>query len=141
MKRLHVHIDVEDLQTSIGFYSTLFSAEPEVVEEDYARWMLDDPRVNFAVSTRAGSTGVSHLGIQVEDEKELAELYQRLDSASGDVLDEGTTTCCYARSTKRWIADPQGVDWETFLTHGRSTVYGHELGEMDQGQTESTGCC
>ncbi|MEM6938425.1 MAG: ArsI/CadI family heavy metal resistance metalloenzyme [Pseudomonadota bacterium] len=141
MKRLHVHLDVEDLQTSIGFYSTLFAADPEVIEKDYASWMLDDPRINFAVSTRASRQGVSHLGIQVDDETELEEVYQRLDSANGAILDEGTTTCCYARSTKRWITDPQGVAWETFLTHGRTAVYGHERHELDQSQPESTRCC
>lgn len=141
MKRLHVHIDVEDLQASIEFYSKLFAAEPQVVERDYASWMLEDPRVNFALSTRAGSEGVSHLGIQVEDEAELADVYDRLDSAGGAILDEGTTTCCYARSTKRWVTDPQGVDWETFLTHGRTTVYGHDPERVLRDQPEPSGCC
>lgn len=141
MKRLHVHIDVEDLQASIEFYSKLFAAEPQVVERDYASWMLEDPRVNFALSTRAGSEGVSHLGIQVEDEAELADVYDRLDRAGGAILDEGTTTCCYARSTKRWVTDPQGVDWETFLTHGRTTVYGHDPERVLRDQPEPSGCC
>jgi hypothetical protein len=124
MKRLHVHVGVDDLGASIRFYSTLFAAEPTVVETDYAKWMLEDPRVNFAISQRGGATGIRHLGIQVEDAAELAEVYGRLAAAERPVIEEKATTCCYARSDKQWIADPQGVAWETFLTHGRSTVYG-----------------
>lgn len=125
MKRLHVHVGVEDLGQSIRFYSTLFGAAPTVTEADYAKWMLDDPRVNFAISAgRHAGAGIEHLGIQVEDADELAEVYARLKAAEAPVLEEGATTCCYARSEKAWIADPQGVVWETFLTHGRSTDYG-----------------
>jgi catechol 2,3-dioxygenase-like lactoylglutathione lyase family enzyme len=126
MKRFHVHVAVDDLAQSVRFYSTLFGAEPAVIESDYAKWMLENPRVNFAISERGGATGVQHLGIQVEDSAELAEVYDRLKRAERPVLDEGATTCCYAHSEKQWIADPQGVAWETFLTHGRSTVYGTE---------------
>jgi len=125
MKRLHVHVSVADLEQSIRFYCTLFAAEPTVTKPDYAKWMLDDPRVNFAISTHSGSAaGVDHLGIQVEDGDELQEVYGRLREAEGPVLEEGKTTCCYAQSEKSWIADPQGVSWETFLTTGESTVYG-----------------
>ena len=125
MKRLHVHMSVADLDRSIRFYSVLFAAEPTVVKPDYAKWMLEDPRVNFAISTHSGcASGVDHLGIQVEDGTELQEVYGRLKEAEGPVLEEGKTTCCYAHSEKSWIADPQGVSWETFLTTGESTVYG-----------------
>ena len=125
MKRLHVHVGVEDLGQSIRFYSTLFGAAPTVTEADYAKWMLEDPRVNFAISAgRHAGSGIEHLGIQVEDAGELAEVYARLKAAEGPVLEEGATTCCYARSEKAWIADPQGVVWETFLTHGQATDYG-----------------
>lgn len=124
MKRLHVHVGVTDLDKSIGFYSTLFAAEPTVRKNDYAKWMLDDPRVNFAISLRPDSGGVRHLGIQVENGDELAEVYSRLRAADGPVLEEGSTTCCYARSEKSWINDPQGVAWETFLTFGEATTYG-----------------
>jgi catechol 2,3-dioxygenase-like lactoylglutathione lyase family enzyme len=125
MKRLHVHVSVADLDQSIRFYSTLFAAPPTVTKPDYAKWMLEDPRVNFAISTRAGAApGIDHLGIQVEDGAELHEVYGRLKQAEGPVLEEGKTTCCYAQSEKSWIADPQGVSWETFLTTGESTVYG-----------------
>ncbi len=124
MKRLHVHVGVDDLPTSIGFYSTLFAAEPTVVQPDYAKWMIEDPRVNFAISTGHAGRGIEHLGIQVEDEAELAEVAARLARADGPVLDEGATTCCYATSTKAWISDPQGVVWETFLTSGAATDYG-----------------
>jgi catechol 2,3-dioxygenase-like lactoylglutathione lyase family enzyme len=126
MKRLHVNVKVEAIDASVRFYRTLFAAEPVVLESDYARWMLDDPLLNFAISTRGARSGIDHLGIQVEDAVELAEVYGRLQQAGGPTLDEGETTCCYARSTKQWIADPQGITWETFLTHGPSTVYGHE---------------
>src|ERR1700683_3188240 len=124
MKRLHVHISVKDLTASIRFYRELFNAEPVVTKGDYAQGMLEDPRVNFAVSQRNKSTGVDHLGIQVEDRAELKEVYERLKRAEGPVIEEGETTCCYAHSEKSWIEDPQGVEWETFLTTGESTVYG-----------------
>lgn len=125
MKRLHVHVAVRDLEASTRFYSTLFAAEPTVVKADYAKWMLDDPRVNFAISVHEGAApGLSHLGIQVEDAGELEEVYARLQKADRPVLDEGATTCCYAKSTKSWIADPQDIAWETFLTTGESVDYG-----------------
>ena len=125
MKRLHVHVAVENLAQSTRFYSTLFAAEPTVEKDDYVKWMLEDPRVNFAISARPGrSAGISHLGIQVEDEAELAEVYDRLARAERPIVEAKATTCCYARSDKQWIADPQGVPWETFFTYGDSTVYG-----------------
>jgi hypothetical protein len=124
MKRLHVHVGVADLERSIGFYSSLFAAEPSVRKTDYAKWMLEDPRVNFAISTRGEGHGVRHLGIQVESDGELQEVYGRLKKADAPVLEEGQTTCCYARSEKSWIADPQGVVWETFHTTGEATHYG-----------------
>jgi catechol-2,3-dioxygenase len=127
MKRLHVHVSVDDLAQSIGFYSTLFAAPPSVEKPDYAKWMLDDPRVNCAISTRSGKTGLDHLGIQVETPEELAEVYDRLAKADRPVLDEGATTCCYAKSEKSWIADPQGLSWETFRTTGDSTIYGDSV--------------
>lgn len=134
MKRLHVHVAVDDLRKSIAFYSTLFDAAPAVVKPDYAKWMLEDPRVNFAISARGRAAGVDHLGIQVEDRDELAEVYDRLQRAEGPVLAVGATTCCYAKSEKSWIVDPQGLAWETFHTTGESTVYGdgssEKLAEM-----------
>ncbi|MDP4538145.1 ArsI/CadI family heavy metal resistance metalloenzyme [Qipengyuania sp. DY56-A-20] len=124
MKRLHVHVGVADLDRSIGFYSTLFGAEPTVAKSDYAKWMLDDPRVNFAISASNAHKGVEHLGIQVEDRDELAEVYDRLRSADRPVAEEGCTTCCYAKSEKSWVTDPDGVLWEAFHTTGGATVYG-----------------
>lgn len=124
MKRLHVHVAVDNLDRSVGFYSTLFAAEPAVIKSDYAKWMLDDPRVNFAISARGTAAGIEHLGIQVEDAGELAEVYARIAKADAPVIEEGATTCCYAKSEKSWITDPQGVVWETFLTEGESTSYG-----------------
>lgn len=124
MKRFHVHVAVERLEDSIRFYSTLFGQEPSVRRLDYAKWMLEDPRVNFAISERNAETGIRHLGIQVENRAELQEVYASLHRADRPVLDEGATTCCYANSEKSWIEDPQGVKWETFLTAGESTTYG-----------------
>ena len=144
MKRLHVHVSVDDLAQSIRFYSTLFAAEPTVLKSDYAKWMLDDPRVNFAISTGSGEAGISHLGIQAEDEHELADVYERLSRAERPIVEEKEATCCYARSDKQWIADPQGVPWETFFTHGEATVYGQsgaltKLGEAS-GSLSACGC-
>jgi catechol 2,3-dioxygenase-like lactoylglutathione lyase family enzyme len=125
MKRLHVHVGVDDLQSSIRFYSTLFGSDPTVAKADYAKWMLDDPRVNFAISAGHHAVkGIEHLGIQVESADELSEVYGRLKNADRPVLEEGATTCCYAKSEKSWITDPDGVVWETFLTSGDATFYG-----------------
>lgn len=140
MKRLHVHVSVDNLEQSIGFYSTLFAAQPSVVKPDYAKWMLEDPRVNFAISTRAGEKGLDHLGIQVESPEELQEVYGRLKQADRPVLEEGATTCCYAKSEKSWIADPQGLSWEAFLTTGESTVYG-DSADLGQIRTTKAGAC
>ena len=140
MKRLHVHMSVGDLDQSIRFYSTLFAAAPTVVKPDYAKWMLEDPRVNFAISTKAGGApGIDHLGIQVEDGEELQQIYGRLKDAEGPVLEEGKTTCCYAQSEKSWTLDPQGVSWETFLTTGESTVYGTSAPRVEK--LKPVACC
>jgi catechol-2,3-dioxygenase len=140
MKRLHVHVSVEDIAQSVRFYSTLFAAEPAVTKPDYAKWMLDDPRVNFAISTRSGEAGLDHLGIQVETSDELHEVYGRLQQADRPVLEEGATTCCYAKSEKSWITDPQGLSWETFLTSGESTVYGDSV-DLGPIRTTAAACC
>ena len=125
MKRLHVHVGVNDLESSISFYSILFGTGPTVEKEDYAKWMLEDPRVNFAISAgNHASRGIEHLGIQVESSDELSEVYGRLKAADRPLLEEGATTCCYAKSEKSWIADPDGVVWEAFLTSGEATIYG-----------------
>jgi catechol 2,3-dioxygenase-like lactoylglutathione lyase family enzyme len=129
MKRLHVHVAVSDIPQSIGFYSALFAAKPAVVKTDYAKWMLDDPRVNFAISTRGREPGLDHLGIQVEDTGELNEVYARLREAGGNIIEQGETACCYAKSEKSWIDDPAGISWETFLTTGESINYGDGTGE------------
>jgi hypothetical protein len=141
MKRLHVHVAVDDLAQSIRFYSTLFATEPTVTKDDYAKWMLEDPRVNFAISTSRGQIGISHLGIQAEGETELAEVYDRLARAERPIVEAKSTTCCYAKSDKQWIADPQGVPWETFFTYGESTVYGEgSLGRLREANEAAT-CC
>ena len=143
MKRMHVHVAVADLARSIGFYSALFDANPSVVKSDYAKWMLDDPRVNFAISAaNHAAKGIEHLGIQAESTEELAEVYTRLKDADRPVLEEGATTCCYAKSEKSWIADPDGVVWEAFFTNGEATVYGDspELTALSANASE-TACC
>src|SRR5215471_9714372 len=131
MKRLHVHVAVSDLSQSVGFYSTLFAAQPTVLKPDYAKWMLDDPRVNFAISTRGREPGLDHLGIQVESHEELYEVYGRLRQAGGNIIEQSQTSCCYAKSEKSWIDDPAGIAWETFFTTGESTQYGDGTGERE----------
>jgi catechol 2,3-dioxygenase-like lactoylglutathione lyase family enzyme len=138
MKRLHVHVAVEDLKRSIDFYSALFGDRPAVVKPDYAKWMLDDPRVNFAISDRSRAPGVDHLGIQVESPGELAALAGRLKAAGETTRDQAATTCCYARSDKSWVEDPSGVRWETFHTFGEATVYGEDAPDIAQA---GPACC
>ena len=143
MKRLHVHVGVESLEKSIGFYSTLFGSEPSVIKPDYAKWMLEDPRVNFAISTgQRAAKGIEHLGIQVETADELSEVYGRLKAADRPVLEEGATTCCYAKSEKSWISDPDGIVWEAFLTNGDATIYGDSpaLNALSDNAAENA-CC
>lgn len=141
MKRMHVHVGVEDLDRSINFYSALFAAQPTVVKPDYAKWMLDDPRVNFAISTRGKQPGLDHLGIQVEDQTELHEVYARLRKAGGKITEQGQTRCCYAQSEKSWIDDPAGIAWETFHTTGENTDYGDGSGENQARIAHEKACC
>ena len=138
MKRFHVHARVRDLEQSIAFYSRLFGAEPARRESDYAKWMLEDPRLNFAISTRGGEPGVDHLGFQTDSEEELAELKERARAADMTLLDEGETTCCYARSDKYWLTDPQGIAWEQFHTLGGIAVFSEKKTEA---QAASPACC
>ena len=140
MKRLHVHVAVDDLEKSVGFYSALFAAQPTVTKPDYAKWMLDDPRVNFAISSRGvRADGVDHLGIQVETDLELRELAGRLKAAGEGTRDQEATTCCYAQSNKAWVNDPSGVRWETFFTFGEAAIYGKD--EPAVAAKPQSGCC
>lgn len=123
------------------FYSELFAAKPSVAKSDYAKWMLDDPRVNFAVSTRSRVPGLDHLGIQVENSRELNEVYSRLHKAGGNIVEQGQTICCYAKSEKSWIDDPAGIAWETFLTTGESTDYGDGSDERVARVAHEKSCC
>jgi hypothetical protein len=141
MKRMHVHVAIDDLNHSIGFYSALFATEPSVIKPDYAKWMLDDPRVNFAISTRGRQAGLDHLGIQVENKDELKEIYARLHKAGGSVIEQGQTSCCYAKSEKAWIDDPADISWETFLTSGENTDYGDGSGERVARVAHEKSCC
>lgn len=126
MKRMHLHVSVPDLAQSIRFYETLFGAPATVVKDDYAKWMLDDPRVNFAISQRDRAGGVDHVGIQVDSAAELGELAGRLKAAGATTIDQEATTCCYAQSDKSWVNDPAGVRWETFYTFAEATSYGED---------------
>ena len=143
MKRLHMHISVEDLDRSIGFYSTLFGAPPSVVKDDYAKWMLEDPRVNLAISSRGRLPGVDHVGVQTETAAELSELATRLKAAGETTLDQEATTCCYAKSDKSWVVDPSGVRWETFHTLGDATTYGEEepVAAIESAAPARSACC
>ncbi|HET9536563.1 MAG TPA: ArsI/CadI family heavy metal resistance metalloenzyme [Mesorhizobium sp.] len=140
MKRMHVHVCVDNIENAVGFYSALFAAKPAVVKHDYAKWMLDDPRVNFAISSRGGSPGLDHLGIQVESEDELHDVYSRLRGAGQNVIEQGKTTCCYAQSEKSWVDDPAGISWETFFTTGESTNYGTSF-EKGARVAHTKACC
>ncbi len=123
MKRFHIHVGVKDINQSVQFYSTLFGQKPTKLKDDYAKWMLEDPRINFAISTRVGENGVDHLGIQVDEDAELTELTDRLKKADLGVHSEGETTCCYAESKKAWVQDPSGVAWETYRTMGDAEIF------------------
>jgi len=136
--RLHLHVSVPDLEPAIDFYSTLFDAAPAVVKPDYAKWMLEEPRVNFAISARARMAGVDHVGIQVDSPEQLVALASRLKAAGATTFDQEATTCCYAKSDKSWVTDTAGVRWETFITHGEATVYGED--EVLP-QPEASACC
>jgi len=139
MKRFHVHVAVPDIFESIRFYSTLFGAEPAVRKDDYAKWMLDDPRVNFAISQRGNSTGVNHLGFQVESDAELEAMHEHLQAAGRGVAAEKGANCCYARSDKYWVTDPAGVAWETFHSLGSVPVYGSDT--APQACATQGACC
>ena len=143
MKRFHVGMRVDDIEASTRFYSALFGAEPTVREPDYAKWMLEDPRVNFSISSRCDTTGDIHMGIQVESEGELAEVTGRLKDAQVGIKETPGVTCCYAKSDKTWAADPQGTPWETFLTHGGATVYGEDtIDKLDvEAMKSGKSCC
>ena len=142
MKRLHLHVSVPDLGQSIQFYETLFGAPATVVKNDYAKWMLDDPRVNFAISTHRDA-GLDHVGIQVDTTEELTELSARLKAVGAQTFDEEATTCCYARSDKSWVSDPAGLRWETFFTFGEATTYGQDdaMGALEAAQKTGSACC
>ncbi len=156
MKRFHIHIGVEQLEESVGFYSRLFGADPVKRKQDYAKWQLDDPSVNFAISTRASNKGVDHLGIQVEEEQELHDIRQRMTAKNISVVEEGETVCCYARSDKSWVVDPAGIPWEAYRTMEEAEIFSGpaESGEgacftpstsrepqCCDSSTETVGCC
>ena len=147
MKRLHVHVSVKDLPASIRFYQTLFGAEPAVTKADYAKWMLEDPRVNFAISTNRQPVGINHLGFQVDTDEELRGMRTQLEAADARMIEETEQPCCYANSDKYWVTDPTGIAWETFHTLGSIPVYGRDTAVFDHGTSvvpvEGSGsqCC
>jgi catechol 2,3-dioxygenase-like lactoylglutathione lyase family enzyme len=141
MKRFHVHVSVEDLQANIRFYSSIFGAQPVVTKEDYAKWMIDDPRINFAISTRGHSTGVNHLGIQVDSDAELKAMKVNLIAAQAPVLEQQEASCCYAKSDKYWVTDPQGVAWETYHSLGGVPVFGEDSGTHPANDGKKTAAC
>src|SRR3954462_4040883 len=138
MKRLHLHVGVDDLAASVRFYETLFDAAPTILHGDYAKWMLDDPRVNFAISARGRAAGIDHVGIQTDSAEELGALAMRLKAAGNETFDQEATTCCYARSDKSWVRDPSGLRWETFHTFGDATSYGEDETLAEPG---AAACC
>ena len=140
MKRFHVHVGVHDLKQSIRFYSALFAAEPTVRKDDYAKWQLDDPRINFAISTFAGKAGIDHLGMQAENGEELEDLGSRLAQADVAVTEQKGASCCYAKSDKYWTIDPQGIAWESFHTLDSAPVYGKDAGVREV-QPKKAACC
>ena len=140
MKRFHVHVSVDDLDANIRFYSTVFGAPPDVVKDDYAKWMIEDPRVNFAISKHGAKAGLDHLGLQVESDKELAVLRHQVDHAAIAALDQTAAACCYAKSDKYWITDPQGIAWETFHTLDTIPVFGEDDRVAVPAQSDSA-CC
>ncbi|HMG59786.1 MAG TPA: ArsI/CadI family heavy metal resistance metalloenzyme [Burkholderiales bacterium] len=137
MKRFHVHVSVQDLPKSLRFYSDLFGAPPSVVKDDYAKWMLEDPRINFAISRRDRAAGVNHLGFQVDSDEELKDLREQVSKAGIAALDQAGASCCYAKSDKYWIEDPQGVAWETFHSLGSVPIFGEETRRSG----EKNACC
>ncbi|WP_443970537.1 ArsI/CadI family heavy metal resistance metalloenzyme [Sphingobium sp. CR28] len=145
MKRLHLHVSVPHIEQAVAFYTTLFDAPPVVIKDDYAKWMLDDPRINLAISSRARGVGIDHVGIQVDAPNELAALASRLKAAGNTTFDQEATTCCYANSDKSWVTDTAGVRWETFFTHGEATSYGEDevLPELASGAccAPKAACC
>ncbi|MFP6682693.1 MAG: ArsI/CadI family heavy metal resistance metalloenzyme [Gammaproteobacteria bacterium] len=145
MKRLHVNLTVSDIEQSVEFYTKLFSSKPSVTKPDYAKWMLEDPRVNFSIAAHGGDTGIDHLGLQAEDEAEFTDIRKRLNEAEQPIFEQSDVTCCYARSTKAWVRDPDGVAWETFLTHGSSVIFGDDSKAQSARTTNraapSENCC
>jgi catechol 2,3-dioxygenase-like lactoylglutathione lyase family enzyme len=141
MNRFHVHVAVDDLDANIRFYSAMFGAEPSVIKQDYAKWMLQDPRINFAISRRGQGAGINHLGIQVESDAELDAMRMRLADAEIAATTPGEAACCYARSSKYWTTDPQGIAWETYHTLGAIAVFGEDRAASPADEDKAAACC
>ena len=139
MKRFHVNLAVANLEQSTHFYATLFGVEPDVLKKDYAKWMLDDPRINFSIASSRKDKGINHIGLQADTLDELADIRKRLDAAGRETFDQPDAECCYAKSTKTWVRDPDDVAWETFVTHGEITRYGNDTARTDA--VDEARCC
>ena len=141
MKRFHVHVAVNDITANVRFYSQMFGAEPSVLKPDYAKWMLEDPRINFAISTRAGrATGINHLGLQVDSDDELRGMRSQLAAADAALVEENAVNCCYAKSDKYWVTDPQGIPWETWHSLGSVSMFDDDVG-TSTASPQASGCC
>lgn len=141
MRRFHVHVAVDDLETNIHFYSAIFGVPPTITKPDYAKWMIEEPRLNFAISSRGAKTGLDHLGFQVDSDEELGELRRKVADAEIVALDQPKTECCYARSDKYWVTDPQGIAWETYHTLGGVEIYGTDMPKAAEPAVERAACC
>lgn len=149
MKRFHIHLSVDDLDRNIQFYSALFGCPPSVRHEDYAKWMLDDPRINFAISNRSAKAGLDHMGIQAENEQELQDIKQRLDATQRPVESQEQAACCYMRSDKHWVTDPQGIAWESFYSLAEIPTFSDKTAPSDgenpfacrPAESKTTPCC
>ena len=141
MKRFHINVSVADLAQSVEFYKALFGQEPDVLKNDYAKWMLDDPRINFAINESCGSRGIDHVGLQADSLEELGEIQGRLREAGTRTFDQPEAECCYARSSKTWVRDPDSVAWETFVTFGQITHYGDDLAPNEEATAGEGRCC
>ena len=144
MKTVHIHVSVQDIEKSVQFYSNLFGKEPSKLKNDYAKWMLDDPKMNFAISNRSSKYGLDHLGIQVSSESELTEITDRLQKAEQYLFDQGVAECCYAKSNKAWVKDPSGIAWEAYETMADVEVFGPEKSSSTccaPTMNEKSSCC
>lgn len=141
MKRFHLNLTVADLDRSIAFYSALFDAEPTISKSDYAKWLVDDPQLNFSITTRGSRAGINHAGLQFDEEADLSGIRERLNGISASTFDQENAACCYARSDKAWVRDPDEISWEAFVTHEQTQRYGEDAAESNVPSHPKARCC